>query len=170
MKRKQRSLSRGSQGSPPPPAIYSFVFIVAAMFGLSCLPPTIRANDEEQEIRPDVKFVEPILTEETMPNEPRELNLRVSIDYRKRGSEAIGALPRIELFYGLVNRLGAELSVPLAYHHGDGQTSYGLGDVSMTLKYLVVEHRTTWPAVVFGIEAGFRLEVPLGSWARARMS
>ena len=116
------------------------------------LPPLTRASEE---VKPEMNIVEPILTEETLPNDPREWSLRLTTDYRKRGSEVTAALPRLDIFYGLAERLGVELGVPLAYQQGGGTRAYGLGDVSLGLKYLVVEHQQNLPAVVFGLEAGF---------------
>lgn len=116
------------------------------------LPPPTRASEEA---KPEMNIVEPIITEETLPNEPRELSLRLTTDYRKQGSEVAAALPQLDIFYGLAERLGVELSVPLAYHQADGTRAYGLGDVSLGLKYVVVEQQQNLPAVVFGLEAGF---------------
>jgi hypothetical protein len=116
------------------------------------LPSPTLAQEEE---RHEMIIVEPILTEETLPNEPREWSLRLTADYRKKGSEVTAALPRLDIFYGLAERLGAELSAPLVYHQGDGTRAYGLGDVSLGLKYLVVELQKNLPAVVFGLETGF---------------
>ena len=126
--------------------------LLTATVAALLLPPPIRAQEEGKH---EMNIVEPILTEETLPNEPRELSLRLTTDYRKQGSEVTAALPRLDIFYGLAERLGAELSVPLAFHQGDGTRAYGLGDVSLGLKYLVVEPQKNLPAVVFGLEAGF---------------
>ena len=105
-----------SSGSQPSPAIRSRAFLAAAFLCAVCLQPDALAGENgEDEGKPEAEFVEPILTEETMPNEPRELSLRVSTDFRKGGGESIGSLPKVELFYGLAERLGAELSVPFAY-------------------------------------------------------
>jgi hypothetical protein len=56
------------------------IAIAAALF----LPPPGRAQEEENH---ETNIVEPILTEETLPNEPRERSLRSNTDYRKNGSE-----------------------------------------------------------------------------------
>jgi hypothetical protein len=134
-------------------------FLAIATIGL--FVPTAMAGEEQSGEEKDFKFVEPIITEETMPNEPGELTLRVTTEYAKRGSEVFGLLPNVQVFYGLADRLGAELSVPLAYHSGE-RTDYGIGDVSVALKYLVVKPVRNWPAVVVGLEAGF----PTGSQSR----
>jgi hypothetical protein len=121
------------------------------VFATLLLSPPSRAQEEKKD---EINIVEPILTEETLPNEPREWSLRFTADYRKKDGEVTAALPRFDIFYGLAERLGAELSVPLAYHQAD-TGAYGFGDVSLGLKYLVVEHQKNVPAVVFGLEAGF---------------
>ena len=119
------------------------------------------ADEEQAEKEQEFKFVEPITTEETMPNNPGELSLRVTTDYEKRGSEGFGLLPITQLFYGIADRVGAELSVPLAYHSGEN-TDYGIGDVSVSLKYLVVKPAGNLPAVVVELESAF----PTGSKSR----
>lgn len=101
------------------------------------------------------KYIEPIITEETMPNEPKELTLRFGTDYRQRNDEANAALPYLEVFYGLVGRLGATLDLPTAYHKEGTGSAYGLGDISASLKYLVVPQSRSVPAVVFRLEADF---------------
>jgi Putative MetA-pathway of phenol degradation len=116
------------------------------------LPQVTRAEEEE---KPEIEVVEPILTEETLPNEPKELSLRLTTDYRKKESEVTGLLPQVDLFYGLAERFGLELSVPLAYHKGEEGRAYGVGDISLGLKYVVVEHHRNLPAIVVGLEAGF---------------
>lgn len=110
---------------------------------------------EEPAGKTEQKFLEPIIIEETMPNAPGELTLRLTTDYRENGAEAIGALPRFQLFYGLVDRLGTSLSVPMTYNKSDGSAHYGLGDLSLDLKYLLLRPGPTVPALVVGIEAGF---------------
>jgi hypothetical protein len=124
------------------------IFVSAAL-----LPP--RLTRAEEEGKPETAIVEPILTEETLPNEPRELSLRLTTDYRKKDSEVMAVLPRVDVFYGLVERVGVELSVPMAYHKGEAGGDYGVGDLSLGLKYVIVEHQRNVPAVVVGLEAGF---------------
>jgi len=130
--------------------IRQFVLILLGTAFL--LPQPIRAEEEEKS-EPEV--VEPIVTEETLPNEPRELSLRVTTDYRQKDSETIAALPRVDLFYGLAERVGVELSLPMAYHKGETGRAYGAGDLSLGVKYVIVEHQRNIPAVIIGLEAGF---------------
>jgi hypothetical protein len=122
-------------------------------------PEFSRAEDEG---KPEAGIVEPILTEETLPNEPRELSLRLTTDYRRKESEAVAFLPRVDVFYGLVERVGVELTVPMAYHKGEAGRAYGVGDLSLGVKYVIVEHQRNVPAVVVGLEAGF----PTGNQGR----
>ena len=123
------------------------IFISAALV----LPRLTRAEEAE---KPETAIVEPILTEETLPNEPKELSVRITTDYRKN-SEVTGVLPRVDVFYGLIDRAGLELSVPMAYHQGEAGRDYGVGDLSIGLKYVIVEHQRNAPALVIGLEADF---------------
>ena len=79
------------------------------------------ARAEEEEV------VEPIITEETLPNEPGELDVRVSTEYRTAGGEA-----RLQFFLGLAGRLGGELDLPFVYRAGDSR-AHGVGDLSASL-------------------------------------
>lgn len=83
------------------------------------------------------RAVEPIVIEETLPNEVGEWALRWSADYFRRGSEMTARSPRAQLFFGIVDRVGAEIDVPFVLERGDTRR-YALGDVSTSLKWLAV--------------------------------
>jgi hypothetical protein len=144
-------------------------FLVIVLGAALVLPQLARAEETGEEENPRLEVVEPILTEETLPNEPRELSLRVTADYRKKTDETIATLPRVDLFYGLAERVGVELSVPMAYHKGEAGRAYGVGDISLGVKYVIVEPRRNIPALVAGLEAGFptgnvERELGEGAW------
>jgi hypothetical protein len=144
-------------------------FLVIVLGAALVLPQLARAEETGEEENPRLEVVEPILTEETLPNEPRELSLRVTADYRKKTDETIATLPRVDLFYGLAERVGVELSVPMAYHKGEAGRAYGVGDISLGVKYVIVEPHRNIPAVVAGLEAGFptgnvERELGEGAW------
>jgi hypothetical protein len=120
------------------------------LFALLDWPAALRAEGDGKD-RP--KFVEPIITEETLPNEPRETSLRVSADYRRHAGEFSGSLPALTLFHGLAERLGASLSLPVAYRRSDGRTVQGLGDVALGMKYVLIEPGSGSSALVLGFEA-----------------
>jgi hypothetical protein len=84
--------------------------------------------------RPDTAVVEPILTEETLPTEQGEWVLRWSGDYL-RAHEPSAHLPRAQLFFGIANRVGAEIDVPFVVV-GE-RRGYGVGDLATTIKWLV---------------------------------
>lgn len=84
---------------------------------------------------PAAAVVEPITTEETLPAEPGEWVLRWSGDYL-RAHEPSALVPRAQLFFGLANRLGAEIDLPFVVS-GEGGGRYGVGDVATTIKWLV---------------------------------
>jgi hypothetical protein len=146
---------------------------VLALFGAIASPHALRAAEtasSEESAKTEQNFIEPILIEETMPNAPGEWALRLTTDYRRGNGDAVGALPNLELFYGIIDRLGANLSVPLAYAEQASSSHYGLGDISTTLKYLLVKPGEQAPAIVLGEETAFpsgnqHLELGEGAYA-----
>jgi len=125
-----------------------------AVWTMLCMLLTaVRLFAQEARSIPD-EVVEPILTEETLPEEPGECDLRTSIDYRASNLEPANALPRLQFFCGLVSRWGIELDVPLAFP--DHQLSRtGFGDVASTFKYRLTGVRRKIPVVVLGMETSF---------------
>ena len=110
----------------------------------------------------EVDFVEPIIAEESMPNEVGEWDFRISAEYRDKEGEVQASLPRMQLFFGIIDRLGGEIDIPISYaktqdseEGGVGSEEYGIGDVAGSLKWLMVEPSPSVPAVVLGFEAGF---------------
>jgi len=120
-------------------------------------------QDAENELEegPESRFVEPIMTEETMPNPVGDWDFRISTEYRRRGNETTAAIPRIQFFGGLFPRVGIEIGVPLAYHDVSNETKRGIGDVEITLKRLMTGDGSATTAVVLGLETG----LPTGSVA-----
>jgi Putative MetA-pathway of phenol degradation len=103
---------------------------------------------------PAPHIVEPIITEETLPNEPGDWDLRFSGSYRWRGTEGSGFLPRTQLFFGIANRWGGEIEVPLAF--AKGETNHcGVGDTSASVKYLIRKASVRMPGFVLGLETTF---------------
>src|SRR5208282_2972227 len=92
-------------------------------------------------------------------DEPGDFTLRLGTDYRQRNSDANAALPYAEACFGLIQRLGATVNVPMAYHNEGAGASYGIGDVSAILKYLAVRPSPSVPAVVLGLET----QLPTGN-------
>ncbi len=127
------------------------VFIVLTG-GVLCCPSVVfaQASKPEQELH----IAEPIITEETMPNEYGEWDLRMSGSYSWRGAEGFGFLPRSQLFFGFANRWGGEIDVPLAFANQE-PNYYGIGDISATVKYLLLNPRVGRPGFVLGLETTF---------------
>ncbi len=96
-------------------------------------------------------FVEPITLDETMPNPPGDLDLRWSTEYSKRDAEQTLITPRFQLFYGITSNLGAEVGIGGLYRKEDS-SHYGLGDISFSLKRILLRHGPVWPALVLGLE------------------
>jgi hypothetical protein len=84
---------------------------------------------------PAAEVVEPIATEETLPAERGEWVMRWSGDYL-RAHEPSAHVPRAQLFFGLANRVGAEIDLPFVVSAERGGR-YGVGDVGTTIKWLV---------------------------------
>lgn len=98
--------------------------------------------------------VEPVLTEESLPEESGECALRTSFDYHANALEPANALPRLQLFCGFAGRWGAELDLPFAYpEHEISRT--GFGDVATSLKYRLNEAPASIPVIVLGVETRF---------------
>jgi hypothetical protein len=123
--------------------------------GLVCIVALISAPLLAQQTGAILEqVVAPILTEETLPEEPGECNLRTSIDYRASNLEPPNALPRLQFFCGFVPRWGAEVEVPFAYP--DQQLkNVAFGDVSTTIKYTLTGPEKRSPAIVVGVETRF---------------
>lgn len=110
---------------------------------------------------PELHIVEPIVTEETMPNEPGDWDLRFSGAYSWRGTEGFGVFPRAQLFFGLADRWGGEIELPLAFAKME-TNQYGLGDISASVKYLLRKPGVRIPGFVLGLETAF----PSGSTSK----
>jgi hypothetical protein len=171
-------------------AVSSIVFLLATCLGAAEGPeqavpvvvrespkldsPALATGNDGAESDESKEYVEPIITDETLPNDPGELSIRLGIEYRERGDEAEGAFPRIQAFYGIFDRVGVELSLPLRYRSGDREmeeeggsgdaagegpgssvATYGLGDLSLALKCVALKPRGAIPAVVLSLETTF---------------
>ncbi len=104
--------------------------------------------------------IEPVVTEETLPNEVGEWDLRISIEAPP--SPGVVVLPRLQLFFGLTERLGAEIELPLLAAR-PGVARYGLGKAGASVKWLVAAPERGRSAFVLGMEA----ELPTGDTALA---
>lgn len=130
-------------------SIVSFLILSSGPQPLRAAPPS-GANDEAQ-----TEFLSPIITEETLPDKPGELTLRLGTEYGKRTGETDGDFPYAEACFGLVRRFGATVNVPMAYHSEGTSKEYGIGDVSGFLKFLAVQPSQKSPAVVLGLGEQF---------------
>jgi hypothetical protein len=130
---------------------HSCVLLVVAA-RILCSPDVVIAQASNTD--PEPHIVEPIITEETMPNEPGDWDLRFSGSYRWRGTEGSGFLPRTQLFFGIANRWGGEIEVPLAFAKA-ATNHFGVGDISATVKYLVRKPSVRMPGFVVGLETTF---------------
>jgi hypothetical protein len=133
-----------------------FTFLMKSLLTTATtLSVVVGARAGESDNRTGTNFINPIITEEVLPDEPGDFTLRLGTDYRQRNSEVNAVLPYAEACFGLIDRFGATVNVPMAYHNEGTGASYGIGDVSAILKYLAVRPSPSVPAVVFGLESQF---------------
>ena len=71
-------------------AYFGVLIVVAA--GILCCPDVVIAQASNSD--PELHIIEPIFTEETMPNEPGDWDLRISESYGWQGTEGSGYVPR----------------------------------------------------------------------------
>jgi hypothetical protein len=128
------------------------VGLVGLTAGILCSPDVVRAQASSND--PELHIVEPIITEETMPNQPGDWDLRFSGSYSWPGAERSGFLPTTQIFFGIANRWGGEIEVPLAFARQE-TNHYGLGDISATVKYLMRKPSVRLPGFVLGLETAF---------------
>ena len=130
--------------------------LAAVCLCLACLLLWLQPRAFAQEAGADEEFevVEPIITEETLPNPPGDWDLRMSGGYFSGPDEPFGYLPRTQLFFGIAKRWGGDVSLPFNFVNG-AERHYGLGDASATLKFLARPFRPGKTAVVLGVETGF---------------
>jgi len=100
------------------------------------------------------EFPEPILIDETLPNEVGEWNMRFNFDYLKNDMDVNITLPEVQVFFGILRNLGGEISIPFIYRK-EVTANYGLGSISTTIKWLIIKQSSKIPAVVLGFEVGF---------------
>lgn len=118
---------------------------------LACLPAVAQ---EEQSNETSSEFVEPIVTEETLPNEVGEWDLRLSCGYTHREGARRADCVRAQVFFGIARGLGGEVSLPLT-HALDTPGGHGLGDFSAAVKYALRAPTRRAPAIVLGLESTF---------------
>jgi Putative MetA-pathway of phenol degradation len=133
-------------------ALVYFGILITITAGVFCWPHIVMAQAPNAD--PELHIVEPIITEETMPNEPGDWDLRFSGSYLWLGAGGSGFLPRSQLFFGIANRWGAEIEVPWAFID-QGKNHYGIGDISVTVKFLVRKPGARMPGFVLGMEMTF---------------
>jgi len=126
----------------------------AALLALACAAKAAESSPPE-----------PIAFEEIMPAEPGESSVRFSLEENRLAGDdsepeaSLYSVPRAQLFFGLADRLGCDLSCPLlARKEEGGATKAGLGDISLGLKYLLLREREWRPALSVIAE----LELPTG--------
>lgn len=99
----------------------------------------------------EVRVIEPIITEESLPEDAGECNLRTTASYHVGVLETLTDLPRAQLFCGFSRRWGGEVDVPMERSGG----RYGPRESGASVKYKLREETSRIPALVLGLEATF---------------
>ena len=115
------------------------------VFFSKSIPALAQANTASR----DSPAIEPIITEESLPEDAGECNLRTTAVYHADVLEPATALPRTQVFCGFSRRWGGEIEVPMARIDG----RYEPGDIGTNVKYTMHEQTSRIPALVLGIEA-----------------
>ena len=64
-------------------------------------------------------------------------------------------MPKLALFFGINDRLGAEINLPFIYHQGEETEGYDVGALAGSFTYMLVKPSSTWPVLAVGAEFGF---------------
>lgn len=126
-----------------------------AFFALWVSP--ICVADQDDVDAGGAEFVEPIVTEETMPNEVGEWNLRFACVYESGPEGAGGDCPQAQVFFGIAPRWGAEVEASFPRTLGDDEEE-PTAEISATLKYLLRAPGTRGPAVVLAMETAIAVD------------
>jgi len=112
-------------------------------------PVAVSATSAHTEVlEPDSSYIESIAFEEVLPEEPGAWALRLSAALeRPAGEEDTFVVPKLQAFFGITERLGAEIEAPLVMRFGPDD-DVGLGDVGAGAKFVIVKQSGRVPAVV----------------------
>jgi hypothetical protein len=126
---------------------------------LALLLPSSPAQSHDVSAEARTEFVEPIITEETLPNEPGEWDLRISCAYARDRADISADCLRTQLFFGIAPRWGLELENVLSNISGD-RPEEARARLGATLKYLLRKPTVHGPALVLALESGFAVGRP----------
>lgn len=92
----------------------------------------------------DQSPADPVITEEALPSEVGEWELRLTADF----TDDRIVVPKLQTFFGIIDRVGGELAS--AFSDEDG--SYGASAFGGSVKWLAVSERGSVPAIIVGLE------------------
>lgn len=117
----------------------------------------LAADARAQEVPAELverQVAEPIVTEEVLPNEVGEWDLRWSNEYRRHATGSTMQAPRFQLFFGITDRLGGDVDAAFVVARDEARR-YGPGDVETSLKWLLVAPGGDAPAITIGFGLGW---------------
>lgn len=129
------------------------MFMLMLMLMSVLLPLKSFANETLGE-KSDVP--DPITFEETLPTGPGELEFWLNATYETKGDVRLLQVPQFAMFFGLVKDLSAEISAPYLFRTSDARSTNGIGDIEVSLKYLLLDSSNPFgpvsvrPGVTFG--------------------
>ena len=129
---------------------------------LALLLPSSPAQSHDVSAEARTEFVEPIITEETLPNQPGEWDLRISCAYARDRTEISADCLRTQLFFGIAPRWGLELENALTNISGDRPEEAG-AKLGAALKHVLRKPSMHGPALVLALESGFAVGRPQAS-------
>jgi hypothetical protein len=129
---------------------------------LALLLPSSPAQSQDSSAEARTEFVEPIITEETLPNEPGEWDLKISCAYARARTEVSANCLRTQLFFGIAPRWGVELENALSNISGD-RPDEARAKLGAALKYLIRKPAMRGPALVLALETGVAVGRPQSS-------
>ena len=133
--------------------------LLRALLCFTLLLVPVAAQSQDPSADAQAESVEPILTEETLPNELGEWDLRVSCVYERDRTESPRNCLRTQVFFGIAPRWGVELEAALPNVSGD-RPEEPRGEMGTTFKYLLRAPQGRGPALALALETEFALSRP----------
>lgn len=91
----------------------------------------------------------PFETDDPEPTDYRNSEVYVAGQYERDVDETSGAIPLVELNYGLFRNVQLSIDAPLSFVRENGASDYGLGDVTVGLKMRFIQETAHRPQIAF---------------------
>jgi len=91
----------------------------------------------------------PFETDDPEPTGYRSYEFYLAAQYESDGDETLGAIPLVEVNYGLFRNVQFSIDAPLSFARENGASVYGVGDVTLGLKIRFVQETRHGPQLAF---------------------